>query len=114
MTCLLVGLACSAASAQTTMNRPSRPPRSRPAKPKNWTTTACVSCATTAISCAPSWTGCGWKPRFERRGSAEDLDPRYLRLQEMAAAIAAARDTVDHQGAELERRQLMAERVGVA
>ena len=45
--------------------------------------------------------------RFERRGAAEDLDPRYLRLQEMAAAIAAARDTVDHQGADLERRQLM-------
>lgn len=45
--------------------------------------------------------------RFERRGAAENLDPRHLRLQEMAAAIAAARDSVDHQGADLERRRLM-------
>ncbi len=45
--------------------------------------------------------------KWERRGAAEGLDPRFLRLSEMAAAIAAARDTVDHEGAELERRQLM-------
>ena len=46
--------------------------------------------------------------KVERRGSADALDSRYLKMQEMAAAIAAARDTVDHAGAELERQQLMA------
>lgn len=46
--------------------------------------------------------------RRERRGAAEDLDPRHLRLREMAAAIAAARDTVDREGAALDRRELLA------
>lgn len=45
---------------------------------------------------------------WERRGSADNLDARYLKMQELAAAIASARDTVDHEGAELERRELMA------
>lgn len=45
---------------------------------------------------------------LDRQGRADPLDARQLRLREMAAAIAAARDTVDHAGAELERRQLLA------
>jgi len=41
-------------------------------------------------------------------GDAEMLDPRYLRLKEMSAAIAAARDTVHAEGIRLSQRALLA------
>jgi hypothetical protein len=51
--------------------------------------------------------------RHDRRGEAWALDPRYLRLKEMAAAIAAARDTVDSTGVDLERRHLLTSVTGL-
>ena len=44
---------------------------------------------------------------LDRDGAASTLDPRYLTLQEMAAAIAAARDTVAGTGEDLDRRRLL-------
>ncbi len=44
----------------------------------------------------------------EETGEAEMLDPRYLRLKEMSASIAAARDTVHAEGIRLSERALLA------
>jgi hypothetical protein len=50
----------------------------------------------------------------DRNGAARELDPRHLALREMAAAIAAARDTVAGSGADLDRRTLLASVAGLA
>lgn len=47
-------------------------------------------------------------------GEAELIDPRWLRLQEMAAAIAAARDTVADEEAAVLERDLLASVAGLA
>lgn len=51
---------------------------------------------------------------LDRAGDALALDPRYLQMNEMAAAIAAARDTVAGTGADLDRRTLLSSVAQVA
>ena len=107
MTCLLMGLGASAATAQTTVEQTVETTEVKTRKTEKLDHDSLRFLRDNRDFLRAQLDRLRLETRFERRGSGEGLDPRYLRMQEMAAAIAAARDTVDHQGSELDRRQLL-------